>query len=691
VTVWRPNLCTFLLLSLLSFLIITSCQREKIREKEKLSAASLDYSCRWVSPVKLITAEEGEIINLNLSLVNSGRRSWRANNTTTPCFLSYHLLDTKKQLRRYDNPRYPFSEEIRPGQKAIVPVRLIAPLEPGAYFLEFDLVLEGKAWFKDYGSQTLLWPLEIRPVQFPEDGHSPGLTEAPFTLIQTDIPEFNRLQRLIRLTLKHAEVKFNGKSGEVGGFMAGSGYPQVWVRDSATIIPASRFYYPPKFLQTWLEEILSYQEASGSLPDWVDASGRTDKNTTESDQEASAVQAAAAVVRILGEPKGSLWLQKKIGQVRLIDRLQQALLYLREQRTDPASGLISGAHTADWGDVEIGEPDQRAIYADAKSLWTVDIYDQSMFYQAALDLASLWLLLGEANKAAFWQERAAEVKAKANELLWQKERGFYRVHKHIDGSTHDFNEDDLLALGGNTQAILAGLAQSEQARSIIKEVLLRRQAFGVSTISGCLLPCYPRGFFQHPMMDDPYEYQNGGQWDWFGGRMIAAMYEHGFSREATRCLLEVAKKNLERGSFFEWDTLQGVGRGSENYAGSAGALALALYEGFLGLKINEPLPKIVPRIGWGKAKVQVYLPASGRFYAYEYRGDREGGEIELSVNSNDQRLAEVKILWPWGKERQPQLTLNNQPQAFRLENIGDDMYVTISTDLIARRIEIKAR
>jgi len=63
--------------------------------------------------------------------------------------------------------------------------------------------------------------------------------------------------------------------------------------------------------------------------------------------------------------------------------------------------------------------------------------------------------------------------------------------------------------------ILSGLADENKTRRIIKVALERQKIFNVSTISGTLLPYYPKGFFKHPMIDDFYEYQNGGQWDWF--------------------------------------------------------------------------------------------------------------------------------------------------------------------------------
>ncbi len=645
------------------------------------------YQCRWETEATKITAEEGEIISLNLKLANTGRRPWKSSGSE-PCLLSFHWLDEKKRMLRRDNPRFALPKEIRPGEKLEMKITLPAPLTPGKYYLEFDLVLEGKAWFQSYGSETLLFPLEVRSVYFPEDKKKPGLEITPYTIFETQWPEINQLARLIRLTLRHGEIKFKGKTGDVAGFRAGTGYPQIWIRDSATTIPAARFFYPDFFLISWLEEFLSHQDSSGSIPDWIDASGKKDKNTTESDQEASAVQAARTITGLLRREHRRKWLEKEIEDEKIIDRLEKALSYLFKFRFDPNSKLIIGAHTADWGDVEFHEPDQKAIYANDNSLWTVDIYDQSMVYQACLDLAFLFSLIGEEKRALSWQLKASEIKKRTNELLWQEKRGFYRVHQHIIPWSHDFDEDDMFALGGNTLAILSGLANKEKAGRIIQEALSRKQQFGVSTISGCLLPPYPARFFLHPLMDDPYEYQNGGQWDWFGGRAVAAMYEAGFSQEATKCLLEIAKKNIERGCFYEWDTKEGFGQGSLNFVGSAGALALAIYEGLLGFRVDREIPELSPRLGWGEARAQIYLPVNGLFYAYDYKAKEKEKRIRLIFNSNDSRRGLIRLLLPWLKTEGLEVELDGQPVPYELQISGQDTYLQIKTDFLGHRLEV---
>ncbi len=195
---------------------------------------------------------------------------------------------------------------------------------------------------------------------------------------------------LIRITLDTNEVSFKGITGKVSGFRSGLNYPQVWLRDANTVIPASRFFYGDGPLRTWLVEHLAHQSEDGSLEDWLDEAGGSGKNTTESDQETSAVQAAGQVSRVLG----TRWLTDRAAGQPVIDRLERALKYVLAQRLDEETGLIKSGHTIDWGDVDIEDADEKAVAVDERSHWVAGIYSQSMFYAAALDLSGMFEKLG---------------------------------------------------------------------------------------------------------------------------------------------------------------------------------------------------------------------------------------------------------------------------------------------------------
>lgn len=649
-----------------------------------------DYACQLVPEKESFTSFEGERITVKFQIKNLGRASWNSADTH-PCLLSYHLLDHEGKITRYENRRFPLPRMVKPDQSFEAAANVIAPLEEGLYILEFDLVREGISWFKDYGSPTAKVALAVKGKKWPEDEIPLVLDYGQYSKFESPLPELNKILKLIRITLHENEVEFQGRTGQVRGFSAGKDYPQIWLRDAATIIPASRYFYDASYLVSWLEEHLAFQREDGSLEDWFDSLGHADKNTTESDQEASAVQAAFQIYKL----SGPAWLEKKIKGETIIERLEKALNFILSCRMEKKYGLLMGAHTPDWGDVDIIDSDQKAIYVDKNTHWTVDIYDQSMFYQACLSLAQMLESLKKDDKALVWRQEASSIQKNTDRWLWQEEKGFYRVHLHLDEFRHNFDEDNIFAMGGNTQAILSGLASEEKSSRIIAEALKRQSAYGLSTISGTLLPPYPRHTFKHPMVDDPYEYQNGGQWDWFGGKLIFAMFEHGFSSLAQEKLAEILRKNLANRSLFEWDSREGIGQGNGYFCGSAGSLSKAIFEGYFGIKIRESALNIEPKIGKGSARIHVHLPASNTFVAYAYTFDEIKKKLTLEYNSNLDLAGKVKILYPSLSEVKEEdikekllVQIDGKNVPFRLVRKNEDVFVEVATDFKRHILEI---
>lgn len=372
-----------------------------------------DYSCRIHISKKQITVEEGEKIDIPLRIQNFGKKTWKSQGSH-PYFLSYHLRNERGEMLQHENPRFPLPHTVGPTQSTEITINIRSPLQKGSYILEFDMVREGITWFKDQNSPTAQISLQVKDRTWKDDEYPLNLEYGPFTQFHTSIPSINQIYELIRLTLDQNQVQFKGKTGLVSGFSAGTDYPQIWLRDANTIIPASRYFYPKSFLTSWLEEHLAFQMKNGALQDWVDSQGNFDKNTTASDQESSAVQAAYQIYSLLGPS----WLKKSIQGKKLIQRLDRALSSLFKSRWNSQYGLITGAHTADWGDVDMVDKDQKAIYVDDRTHWTVDIYDQSMLHHACLNLARMWEALGRKDRTSHWKHQAQIIKENTNQWLW---------------------------------------------------------------------------------------------------------------------------------------------------------------------------------------------------------------------------------------------------------------------------------
>jgi hypothetical protein len=77
-------------------------------------------------------------------------------------------------------------------------------------------------------------------------------------------------------------------------------------------------------------------------------------------------------------------------------------------------------------------------------------------------------------------------------------------------------------------------------------------------------------------MAKPYSYQNGGDWTWFGGRMVQQLIRLGLVEEAYQELSPMLERVLKNDGFFEWYSRENEPRGSGSYRGSAGVLYKAI-------------------------------------------------------------------------------------------------------------------
>ena len=75
----------------------------------------------------------------------------------------------------------------------------------------------------------------------------------------------------------------------------------------------------------------------------------------------------------------------------------------------------------------------------------------------------------------------------------------------------------------------------------------------------------------------PYGYQNGGDWTWFGARMIQQLIRNGFVEEAYQEINPMINRVIKNNGFYEWYGMGNIPSGSGNFKGSAGVLAKAIH------------------------------------------------------------------------------------------------------------------
>ncbi len=373
------------------------------------------------------------------------------------------------------------------------------------------------------------------------------------------------------------------------GFNAGSGYSEVWIRDLNTFIIYACRVRPTKEVRDALMPFFYAQGFDGNIIDGYQAPGNNieidnygvfsrydmpgyalHKNTVETDQETSLIQAVYKYIKTTGD---HTILNEKINGKTVMESLEYALDFLLKYRFNKQYGLIWGATTADWGDVQPGH--SWGVKLDEYATPAIDIYDNAMLLIA---LNNIMDLSDDKKKKAAWKKLHAEVKENVRKHLWDKENQKFIPHIYITCSPFsDLNENEIYYHGGTAVAIEAGILNPEEILISLNKMKENVKNSGAQSIGLTLYPPYPEGSFQNKGMN-PYSYQNGGDWTWFGARMITQLIKYGYIQEAYIELLPFVERVVKNKGFFEWYTIEGEPHGSGVFRGSAGVLMQAIEE-----------------------------------------------------------------------------------------------------------------
>ena len=383
-----------------------------------------------------------------------------------------------------------------------------------------------------------------------------------------------------------AEVKEKALAVVKTGFNAGDGYREVWIRDYNTFIELSAEVYPADELKENLLVFFRMQGDDGNIIDGFTpaeaiSKEETDfsysdlepryaghKNTVETDQESSLIQTVYKYVKVTGD---TTILDIEIGDKTVAERMEWAMQFLMDKRFSIEYGLLWGATTADWGDVQ---PEHGwGVDIDGNTHRAIDIYDNAMFIIA---LDNLMELLPDAKNK--WLPIRHKLAENAKNQLWDNEAQKFIPHIYLDGSPfpEDFNENEIYYFGGTAVAIEAGLLSKEEIRVSIDAMISRVKQAGAPSIGLTLYPPYPAGYFENQIMNPEYSYQNGGDWTWFGARMIQQMVKYGFVADAYQQIMPMTDRVLKNDGFYEWYTVDNKPKGSGTFRGSAGLLYTAI-------------------------------------------------------------------------------------------------------------------
>jgi hypothetical protein len=331
------------------------------------------------------------------------------------------------------------------------------------------------------------------------------------------------------------------------GFNAGDGYGEVWIRDYNTFIELSMEVYPDEEIRENLLVFFRMQGEDGNIIDGFIPKSKVQpggydyiysdleeryaghKNTVETDQEASLVQSVYKYIMKSGNRE---FINEQVGGHTVADRLEQSLEFLMNHRYNEPYGLIWGATTADWGDVQ-PEHDW-GVYLTEDTHYAIDIYDNAMFMIAIENF--MQLLPSKKDK---WQKIHEQIGSNVRKHLWDAENQKFIPHIYLKDSPFpdDFNENEIYYHGGTAVAIEAGLLSIEEIKVSLDKMVSNVKAINAGSIGLTMYPAYPEGFYE--------------------------AYEH---------LLPMTARVVANDGFYEWYTIKNEPKGSGTFRGSAGVL-----------------------------------------------------------------------------------------------------------------------
>lgn len=374
------------------------------------------------------------------------------------------------------------------------------------------------------------------------------------------------------------------------GLTAGDSYVEVWARDLNTFVEAASIVSDQQRVREALVTFFKFQHKDGNIPDGYTTKNTSSipyqfiysdlepryvahKNTVETDQESSLIQSVYKYVTATGDKS---ILKEMVDGRTVKQRMMDAMNYLLTDRYDKKHGLIWGATTADWGDVQ-PEHDW-GVYLDSLSHLCIDVYDNAMLVVAMNDYIEL---SDDKKEQAYWKKKSTVIKKQVRKYLWDKDRQKYIPHIYLKDSPFpkDFDEDAIHYHGGTTIAMEAGMLSKKEVKTIYHQMQANVKAANAQSIGLTVYPPYPKGLFKNVWMFE-YHYQNGGDWTWFGGRTVQQLIEHGYYEEAYEAISPMLDLVIKNNGFYEWWSPEGNPLGASSFRGAAGVLwkAIRMFE-----------------------------------------------------------------------------------------------------------------
>ncbi len=480
--------------------------------------------------------------------------------------------------------------------------------------------------------------------------------------------------------------------------------PALWIRDHSDILRGGRYIEPD--VQSAVACFAEAQAANGRIFDYVTTFPEKKpcerenwekwvRVPVEADVEYRFVKAAYLAWQATGD---EAWLAS------VLQACERALTYTMTHpwRWDREHRLVKRPYTIDTWDFDYtaGRAPWLNFQITKDTFWGLMHGDNSGFYEAAVLLARLYVVIGNNQDAARWIEVAEGVRERANAVLFNG-RFYTHFYKLTPVTIDGVDEAEQLSLS-NPMAINRGLATRDIAVAILRQYQRRRQTTGAFAEWFSIDPPFPDGIFGDEKLLGG-AYVNGGIMPLVGGELARAAFANGFERYGLDILDQYRRMIAERGATYLWYFPDGTPSTEETSTSpeatptdgwGSSAMLYAFVEGLCGIvDAGHSFQDVrcAPRwivTGEAEATVRVGYAASGATFGYHYHHNEAEKKILLTLEARQAHVV-LHMLVPDGS-RVASVTWKGQASSFEQVSVEQSRYVDVSGD-VRNSVDVEVR
>lgn len=493
----------------------------------------------------------------------------------------------------------------------------------------------------------------------------------------------------------------------------------TWIRDHVHVMKAMKYYHPDQ--SSFLEFFMEQQTPEGFYYDYIyplndgvanrfnffpmqyTAVVFDDKKTpwqmhripAEADVEYLVVEGAYAAWQATGD---TTWVRK------WLPTLEKGLNSIMSDplRWSKKHQLVKRAYTIDTWDFQplpmpvvewqklYGDPSRGIFMISDTTRMGVMHGDNSGFYAACKQLAKLYDIIGNIDKAKIWNLQGYLIQARANALCWNGKFYKHFVEDDPQPSFLKMDHDNTISLS-NPYDINRNLPDEKMAQSIIQYYMdLKEKTKNTS---------FAEWFSIYPFYEPDYggilpgEYVNGGILTIVAGELAKAAFQHGYETygaDILKRLNDLTKKhNGTLPVCYQPDGT--VSYGVPDNWGQA-AIVSALVEGLAGIvdkSTGFQDVEISPRwwaAGQAEASVNVSYPASNATVQYDYNYDKKANSLQLNIKGSF-KTCQLRLLTP---AKAAEVVVNGRKSFYQIEMVKNSTYLVLPKQTASTlQVEVK--